>query len=65
MAAERGRERREEEGEGEGGGREQARQEERWIMSDSQCEITSQLLCSVTESLTVGPDYRGIHCIWV
>lgn len=64
MAAERGRERREEEGEGEGGRRGPARQE-RWIISDSQCEIISQLLCSVTESLPVGPGYRGIHCIWI
>lgn len=65
MAAEKWREGTEEEGEGERGGRGPIGQEARWITSDSQCEITSQLLCSITESLTVGPDYSGIHCIWV
>lgn len=62
MAAEKGREGTEEEGEGERGGRGPIGQEARWITSD---EITSQLLCSITESLTAGPDYSGIHCIWV
>lgn len=62
MAAEKWREGTEEEGEGERGGRRPIGQEARWITSD---EITSQLLYSITESLTAGPDYSGIHCIWV